>query len=166
MKKLVLLVSCAALAACGSEQSGTFQTEDGETGTYTVDQSDGEGSISVKTDDGEFTMQSGADVDAELPEGFSLYPGATVLSNSKISHSEGSNVSVMMSTDATAEEVLAFYRPQIYAAGIEVKTEFKNQGSTMIGGDDGAGNTIVLNVSPGNDGMTAVNLALSKANGE
>ncbi len=166
MKKLALLVSCAALAACGSEQSGTFQTDDGETGTYSVDQSNGEGSISVKTDDGEFTMQSGADVDAELPEGFSLYPGATVLSNTRISHEEGSNVSVLMSTDASAEEVLAFYRPQIDSAGIDVKTEFKNQASTMIGGDDGAGNTFVLNVTPGDDGMTAVNLSVSKASGE
>ncbi len=165
MKKLILLAAAAALAGCGSEKSGTFDAGDGEKGSYTVDSANGDTNVTIKTDEGEFAMQSGPGVDAELPDGFKLYPGATVVSNTKIKHNEGSNVSVMMTTPDSADAVLAFYRPQAAAAGIEISTEYKNQASTMIGGQDEAGSAFVLQVTPGSDGETTVNLSLSKKAG-
>lgn len=166
MKKLLLLAAATALASCGSEKSGTFETGEGEKGSYTVDNSNGDTNVTIKTDEGEFAMQSGPGVAADLPDGFTIYPGATVVSNTKLKHNEGSNVSVMMTTPASAEEVLAFYRPQAAAAGIDITTEYKNQASSMIGGQDEAGSAFVLHVTPGSDGETTVNLSVTtKAGG-
>lgn len=165
MKRLIMVAAAAALASCGTEKSGTFETGDGEKGSYTVDSADGETNVTIKTDDGEIAMQSGPGVAADLPDGFTLYPGATVVTNTRLKHNEGTNVSVMMTTSASAEEVLAFYRPQAAAAGIEIMTEYKNPGSTMIGGQDDSGRAFVLHVTPGTDGDTTVNLSLTTTAG-
>ena len=54
--------SVLTLTACGSETSGEFTTEDGESAEYTIDSDTGETSMTVATEQGAVSMRSGADV--------------------------------------------------------------------------------------------------------
>ena len=79
MKRTILVAATSLLlAACGSERSGSYETEDGEKVDYSVDAGSGESSIDIKSDDGNMKIRAGADVAVDLPDGFSDYPGAEV----------------------------------------------------------------------------------------
>ena len=108
---LVSLASLSlALAACSSETSGTFEGEDGETGEYTIDRATGEATATIETEDGTATLRSGSDVPVELPAGFTVYPGAEVITNTVVSQGAGSGMLVTMQSDDSPEAVAGFYK--------------------------------------------------------
>lgn len=140
------------LAGCGSEISGDFTTEDGENAEYTIDKATGETSMTVKGPDGTATMRSGADVPVTLPDGFSLFPGSTVISNTVVDQPEGRATMVMFETDAEAETVMAHYRKQAESAGFEIQMEMNASGTRMIGGERKADGSSLSITTAGNDG--------------
>lgn len=129
------------LSACGSERSGTIETDDGETVAYSVNSSDGEATATVKSADGTVTARAGANVPVELPNGFTIYPGAEVLNNVVFDRNGDKGAMVSMKSAASADEMIAFYRKQAEAAGIAIEADVKNGAMIMIGGEskDGAG---------------------------
>jgi len=165
MRQLSILAAAIALAACGSEKSGRFETPDGQKGTFTADTSDGEGSFSIKTQDGEFHAQSGADVKARLPSGFTVYPGAEVVTNTVMKSNQGSNVAVIMSSRDSKDKVVAFYRKQAEAAGVDIKTEIKSGEMTLISGEASSGLIFSLNTTAGDDGVTGIQLGFTQPAG-
>ena len=167
MKKIATLVGLTVLlGACGSETSGSFETEDGGEGTYTVDQENGGGSISIKTDDGEFNMTSGEDVVVELPAGFTVYPGADVVTQTNADYGEGSTSSVMMTSDDSVADMVAHYRKQAEAAGIEITSEMKVNETQIIGGESDDGLTFSFNAAPDEDGTVSAQVTLTRKKGE
>ena len=136
MKKLVLAAAiCALVAACGSEQSGTITGEDGESADYTVNQ-DGDGvTATVETGDGKATISSGANVKVDLPDGFTVYPGATIISNTVMNGPDGKGAMVMMQSKADPSDMVAFYRKAAEAAGYTIAMEMKTDTNTMIAGE-------------------------------
>jgi hypothetical protein len=160
MKRFAIVAGVIALTACGSENSGTVETPEG-TAEYSASQDGKEGTLTLTGEDGEVKIASGADQNVELPEGFSLYPGSTVVVSSTTSHAEGSGVRVVMSTDASPLQVAEFYRKQARAAGITNLSE-ATQGSQLniVGqGDDGTSFTFAA--MPG-EGATSVTLMINK----
>ena len=152
-----------ALAACGSETSGTFEGEDGETGEYTIDNSTGETTATIKTDDGTATMRSGSNVPVDLPDGFSLYPGASVVSNTVVKQGAGgSGTLVMMTSGDSPEKIAGFYRQQAEKAGIEIQMEMTTNGAQIIGGESGDGLTFSIMASPDGEGGTSAQLTVGK----
>jgi hypothetical protein len=142
-KTAIILAGSAvlALAACGSETSGEFTTEDGENAEYAIDEATGETSMTIKGPEGTATLRSGADVPVSLPQGFSLFPGSKVVSNTVVDQPDGKGTMVMFESEAGADKVVAHYRDQAKAAGFEVQLEMTTNGTTMIGGErkaDGA----------------------------
>ena len=134
-KTLVLAGSAAlALAACGSETSGEFTTEDGEKAEYTIDKDTGETSISIKGEDGTATMRSGSSVAVSLPGGFSLFPGTKVVTNTVVNQPDGRGTMVMFEAEADADAVIAHYREQAKSAGFAIELEMNTNGTTMIAG--------------------------------
>ena len=138
MKRLALVMVCGgalALAACGSETSGEFTTADGENAEYTIDKDTGETSMTIKGEDGEATLRSGADVPVSLPAGFTLFPGSKVITNTVVNQPDGQGTMVAFEADAPADKVVAHYRDAAKAAGFEIQVEMNTNGTMMVGGE-------------------------------
>lgn len=163
MRRMALAIAGGAalsLAACGSETSGEFTTEDGEKAEYTIDQDSGETSMTIEGKDGTATMRSGADVPVSLPAGFSLYPGSRVVTNTVVNQPDGQGTMVMFETDAVADKVIAHFREQAKAAGFDIQLEMNTNGSHMIGGESTEGSTLSVTASPGGESGTTGQLII------
>lgn len=159
MKPLTLTMPAVAallLAACGSEQSGTFETDTGE-GTYQVDTTDGETTASITTDDGTVNMRSGANVPVTLPSGFALMPGANVVSNTTIEQADGKGSLVVFETQASLDDVTAYYRKQAEAAGLAINVQLTTDAGRMLAGQADDGRSFSLNASE-EEGKTVATL--------
>lgn len=168
MRAVLLSVVCPCafmLTACGSERSGEFTTEDGETAQYTIDSETGETSATIKTGDGTATLRSGADVPVDLPGGFSIYPGAKVVTNTVVSHDDGKGNMLMLETADSPDEVVAHYRKQAQAAGIDIQLEMSMNEGKMIGGEGPDGTTFSLNATDDGEGLTQAQLILGQGLG-
>lgn len=154
MRKLAIATAIGAamaLSACGSDEtSGTFETDDGE-GSYTVNQDGDDINIEATSDEGDFSLQTGDDLDVDLPAGFTIYPGAEVTSNMTMGQENGGGGSVVsMTSDASPEDLLAHYRAEAEAAGIEIKAEMDLGGMKVLAGESGNGASFT--VRAGEDG--------------
>lgn len=154
------------LAACGSETSGEFTTEDGENAEYTIDNASGETSMTIKGKDGTATLRSGADVPVDLPEGFSLYPGSKVITNTVVNQPDGKGTMVMFETDAEASEVMAHFRKEAGDAGFDIQIDANMNGSLMIGGERKAdGSSLSITATPGDGEATTGQLIIGSKTG-
>lgn len=153
------------LAACGSETSGEFTTEDGENAEYTIDKDPGETSMTIEGKNGTATMRSGADVPVTLPDGFSLYPGSRVVTNTVVNQPDGQGTMVMFETDAAADKVVAHFREQAKAAGFDIQLEMNTNGTEMIGGERKDGSTLSVTASPGGEAGTTGQLIIGSSKG-
>jgi hypothetical protein len=160
MKRFAIALGLLALAACGSQDSGTVETENG-TVEYTTENNGDAATVTLKSDEGEVTIASGANQDVRLPAGFSIFPGATVIASNTVSHSGGSGVRLTMTTDASPVQVVEFYGRQARVAGITNLTEAAAGGQAMIGGKGEDGTEFALTAIPGENETTA-NLIVTK----
>tara|TARA_A100001391_G_scaffold7621_6_gene4943 strand:- start:26351 stop:26845 length:495 start_codon:yes stop_codon:yes gene_type:complete len=160
MRAVVISAAVLALTACGSDDSDTIETEDGEV-AYDVDQDSGEVNATITNADGEtVTIQSGEGAASSLPDGFTLYPGAKVVSSTNVSAGSGSGALVQLQSSAEPEEIVAFYRKEAEAAGIEIKMEMKANEAQIVSGESGDGLVFSINASPGDDGGTSATLTI------
>ena len=146
-QRLALAAAVLALSACGSEKSGTFETEDGGDGVYTIDPATGESSAKITTDEGTASFRSGANVKADLPAGWSIYPGAEVISATNIDGVEGRGTMVTMESDDSVDDLIAHYRSQAQKAGLEIKMEMTIDKGRIIAGTSRDGRQFSLNVT-------------------
>ena len=156
MKRIIfVLTTPLLLAACGSERSGTITTDDGETVDYTVDTGSGEASFTAETEDGKATMRTGQNVEVELPDGFSLYPGAEVVTNTTFSQNDGQGSMIIFNSDDSVEDILAHYRKQADAAGVKIEMEMKTAQGTMLAGKGPEDLVFSINANAQDGGTTA-----------
>lgn len=129
-----------ALAGCGSKSeteiaSGTVTDPDsGETARYRVTTDGEESNLSVKTEDGEMQFGSGA-ANAKLPDGFTPYPGSTMTGGFTATGKDGQGGMASFEAPGKAEDVIAHFRRQAEAAGLEVKAEVKAGETLMFGAE-------------------------------
>ncbi|WP_340586855.1 hypothetical protein [Erythrobacter alti] len=165
MRLLMALVGALALAACGDSDTTTIETEDG-TAEYRTDNDSGEAEMRFTDDDGNETfVTSRSDLEADLPEGFSIYPGAEVVTNTVVSGNDGQGSLIIMTSSASVEEMTAFYRRQAVAAGIEFGMEMTSGANRIISGEGPDGETFSFNAST-SEGRTTAMLTMSRAPGE
>lgn len=162
MKKTVLIAGVALLASCGSPDEGTIATEDGDV-TYDIDD-DGEGVEATFTGpDGEvMQFESGPNADADLPMGFTVYPGAEVVMNQTVTTNDGGGSILVMTAPADAEEVIEFYRGQASRAGITINSEINANGTRVIGGEAEDGTALSVSAIPSGDGSTQIQLTIGR----
>ena len=153
------------LTACGSETSGEFTTEDGENAEYTIDKDSGETSMTIKGADGTATLRSGAEVPVSLPDGFSLYPGAKVVTNTVVKQPDGQGTMVMFETADPGDKVIAHFREQAKKAGFDIQLEMNTNGTQMIGGERKDGSTLSVTASPGGEAGTTGQLIIGSKSG-
>lgn len=164
MKKIALFAGVALLASCGSPDEGTIETDEGEV-TYDIDQ-DGDGVDATFTGpDGEVAhVQSGPNAEANLPNGFTVYPGANVVMNQTVTTNDGGGSILIMTTTDGSDEVIEFYRGQASAAGIEIASEMSSNGTRVIGGEAADGTALSVSAISGGDGMTQIQLTIGRGN--
>ena len=139
------------LAGCGgSETSGEFTTDDGKNAEYTIDKDSGETSMTIKGEDGEATLRSGANVPVSLPDGFTLFPGSKVVTNTVVDQPDGKGTLIAFEADAPADKVVAHYRDAAKAAGFDIQLEMNTNGTMMVGGERKAdGSSISVTATSG-----------------
>ncbi len=138
------LVGALTLAACGSEPSATFTTEDGETiEVSTDDASSGETTMRITGPDGEEVVsRTGAGVELSLPDGISMYPGAKIVSNTVVTGGpEGSGSMIMFESDDSPDDIAKHYRKQAKDAGITIQIDADMNGAKMLAGENEADGT-------------------------
>ncbi len=159
MKRIMFVSALAgSLGACGSAESGEFTTEDGSDGEYAIDSETGETSARIETPDGTATMRSGANVPVELPEGFSLYPGATVVSNTQVKQGDNAQVVLLsFESEDSPEAIAAHYKSEAEAAGVDIQVDATINGGRMLAGEGTDGSVFSINTTR-EDGKTSAQL--------
>ena len=147
MRATITLASAILLAACGSDTSGTFETGDGEEGSYTVNQDGGEVTAEITSDEGTTTIRSGESVEVDLPDGYSMYPGARIVSATTMSGVSNNGSMVFFESDAAPEDVVTHFRKQAEADGVKIQMEMKTGDTQILSGegDDGRIFSITVN---------------------
>lgn len=154
MRRRIAAAIAAALLAgsCGSEDAGEFTTRTGESAEYTIDRDSGETRMTIEQPDGPATLRSGAGVPVRLPEGFSLFPGTRVITNTLVTQPDWQGAMVIFAADGAAEAIIAHYRRQAEAAGFEIAIDATMNGSLTIGGErqrDGSTFSVTATGNPG-----------------
>lgn len=153
---IIAVCGCALLAACGSEQSGTITTPEGETAEYTIDEATGETSMTITTPEGAASMRSGSGVPVQLPEGFSLYPGSTIVTSTVVNQPEGLGTMVMFEAPAKAAEIIAHFKDQAKQAGFAIELEATMNDTMMLSGKRAAdGISFMVNTGGAMEGEPA-----------
>ena len=159
--RILLLASALVLTACESGSDRAITDEEGaEVGTYSME--DGETSASLRLEDGSVTaMRSGARVPVDLPDGFTIAPGLTVLNNTNVERGAGRYVMLSMQGTQPVEELVAYYRREAVAAGVGINVDVTTGDSTTIAGEGADGLAFSLMASRSGE-VTAVQLTVSR----
>jgi hypothetical protein len=147
MRATITLASAILLAACGSESSGTFETSDGEEGSYTVDQDGGEMTAEISSNDGTTTIRSGQDVSVDLPDGYSMFPGAKIVSATTMSGASNNGSMVFFESGAAPDDVIAHFRKQAEADGVKIQMEMKTGNTQILSGEGKDGRIFSVTVN-------------------
>ena len=107
-------------------------------------------------------MASGAPSQAAeqrgLPVGFTVYPGAELVSDDPIETKAGSGQIITMTTRASPVEVAQFYQRQAERAGIPIGSSTRTEGMMVLGGARPDGARFDLTAAQMGDGGTSANL--------
>ena len=122
------------LAACGSETGKKTPASDPAQGEYVIDETTGETRMAIKVPGGTASLRSGAKVPLSLPDGFTLFPRAKVVTNTVVEQPGGQRTMVAFETDAPPDEVIAHYRREAAAAGFAIEVVLDAGGTLTIGG--------------------------------
>ena len=147
----IAAVVALSLAACGSEKSGTITGDDGESVEYSIDDSEGETTATLRSKDGEATVNIGKDVKVALPDGFSIYPGAKIEMNTSFAAEGGAGGLINMTSTDSPAEMAEFYRKQAEKAGVKVEMDAKMGDRVMLSGSREGGVSFTFNAGPAGD---------------
>ena len=131
------IAALSLLAACGASEDERPRDDTQPKGHYVVDPETGATRASITNEDGTTilrTADGGEGAEAELPTGFTLYPDADIRSTVTVGRGERRSVTMTLASDASPEEMIAFYRAQAERAGVTVDVQLATDTLSMIGG--------------------------------
>ena len=146
MRKMVMVsVISLLLAACNSSDTGA--SPDGGDDTQ----------VRVNGDDGKeaLTVSVGADLAVDMPKGYTLYPGANVITKSNVDQGDSTALVVVMSSKDSPEKLASFYRKQAEAAGVEFSMEDTSEGAQTLMGKGPDDTVFSLSALADESGTTA-----------
>jgi len=163
MTRLAFLMALT-LAACSGDRevaSGSVADTGGNKVDYVVKQDSAGGTTTtVQSADGTATIRTGTGA-AAMPEGFPLYPGATIGSAISMDGGGGAKDGKMVafkSGDAP-ERIVAFYRQAAQGAGYSVESQVSSGDMQMLAGKRGGsedGFSLVVNKDQDGSNVTLV----------
>ena len=143
MKTMALAAVALGVAGCSGGQPASFDGDD-------------EGrDIAVQTEDSETDMRSGSGSEAGLPAGYTLYPGAEIVSNTNLSQAGRQGAILVLHTSDTPRQVIEHYRRQAEAAGVEFEPELTGPENIMLAGETPGGAAFSIGASEEEDGTVA-----------
>lgn len=151
---LVLAAAMLTLSACGSDNSNEYAGADGSA-PYSIDAEVGEFNATITTDDGSAKVRSGKQVPVDLPKGFSIFPDAEIVTNTTFEGAGGKGMMIVLESNASPDEMGAYYLREAKAAGVKVTAEMAINGGKMIAGQDNKGIAFSFNASPAGGGTRA-----------
>ena len=164
-KMMIAPLALFAVSCSGSDEvaSGTFDDGEGGKGNYSVTGNEEDSETVIKSGDSEVRIAIGSKATENLPMGLKLYPGADVQSSMTGMGDGKSGAMIVFSSSDDQDDVVSFYKNQLKAKGIDIKTEVKAGDMQMIGGerDDGEGVNISV-TKDGKGGVTATLIAGGK----
>lgn len=134
MRAKALSLGCGAalallVAGCKDDADGAGAS--GGRG-YTIDPATGEHRMTIKREDGEASLRSGARVPVALPEGFSLFPGTRIRENARVTQPGGEGMLVTFEADARATDIAAHYRDAAKAEGFAMEVDLDTNGTQLV----------------------------------
>jgi hypothetical protein len=154
MRILAVLLTVSLLAACSdaSEEGTTVTTPDGE---VTIDDTEN-GEVRITSKDGQsVTIDQRGGNDAQWPDGFDPYPGATVTSDIAMGGGSGSGKIIAFTSTDPPQEVADFFRRQAEEAGFEIEMEMSVNEGKMVAGEKPDGTGFAINASADEEGTSA-----------
>lgn len=154
MKRVFPALGAILLAACGSSDEPAMDAGEGAGGAP---------AINITDDEGNRVSVAGGDAAvAALPDGFTAYPGAAVVSSTAVGTGDGGGgVILVMTTSDPADQVIEFYRTQALAAGVRLDGQVSTGSNTLIGGEGEGGLAFSASAAPAQDG-TIVQLTVGR----
>ncbi len=152
---VVLSVAAVSLAACGKkEEAPKPGVKVGPGGAVTITGKDGA------------VVQSGAGVKVDLPDFAPLYPGAQAQqSATTVASSEGAGGMIVYTAAATPDQVLAFYRDRVKAAGMGETAEMNMGAARMLSATDDASKRSIQVIVSGEGAGSSVSLTWTRPTG-
>lgn len=138
--------SCLALAVL--LLSACSKSDEGESAGGEAESAEALGSYDINPESGEVrathtdaagvttTMRAGKDVPVELVDPFLPYPGAELVTTTRVDQGDGSFVTLDFTTPDNRNQVVAFYRELALDAGIEPEIDISGENSTTLGGEN------------------------------
>lgn len=133
-RKALLLVCAAAVLLGGCDAQDADAAAASPPGEHSIDPATGERRMVIHREDGPTTLRAGAAVPVDLPAGFSLFPGARVVSNAIAARPGGQGVLLTFEADAPAPELIAHTRREAEAAGFSIDVELDTGETRTIAG--------------------------------
>ena len=160
------LLAALSLAACevreADDQSADTPGQVEPVGGYAIDPETGEISATHTGEGGAVTrMRAGADVPVQLPDGFTLYPGAEVIDNTRVEQADSELVVLRFVSAATQSQLIDFYREQAGAAGVTLDIDVGRGDARTVAGRGADGRTVSLVVTRGSE-LTRAQLSLAR----
>ena len=167
MKHAIFAIAAPALAlaACSSsdDSSENATTISGDGYELTIDGDDNDASMVITGPDGEATFESGSGVEPNLPDGWSVYPGASVQSAINVDSEGEAGTMVVMQVEADVDDVIEHYREEAEATDHEIQMELTTANARIIGGKGPDGSAFSASVAPGaEDGPVTIQLTIGK----
>ena len=91
-----------------------------------------EGSVKIKTDEGEAEIESGKnELPDDFPDDFPIYKGAKVASSTKMSVDEGTSFHVSLEVKGSVDTVADYYKEELVDAGYTISSTMETNGNVM-----------------------------------
>ncbi|VWX56426.1 hypothetical protein [Sphingorhabdus sp. 109] len=156
MCRFLILSVTLVLAACGSNENeraaGSFDDGDGNKGSYSIRGDEENSETVIRSGEEEVRIATGDKAANDLPFDIKLYPGADIQTSMSGMGEGKSGAMLVFRTGDSADEVIEFYRKQMEARGIAVKTEIKSGEMQMIGGERAKDEGLHVSVTKSPDG--------------
>jgi hypothetical protein len=146
MRKMVIIsVTSLLLAGCNSSDTGA-SPNGGDDAQVRMNGDDGKEALNVSI---------GADLAVDMPKGYTLYPGANVITKSNVDQGDSTALVLVMSSKDSPEKLASFYRKQAEAAGVEFSMENTSEGAQTLMGKGPDDTVFSLSALADGSGTTA-----------
>lgn len=153
----------ALLAACNAEQSATITNPESDAAEYRIDEASGETTMRIRTPQGEAIMRSGHSVPVDLPDGFSLYPGTQIVTNTVVNQPVGVGTLVVFEAPANPPDIIAHFRQAATRAGYAMEVDVTMNETMMLAGKrKDSGHRFMVSTGARVDGKTSGQLVISR----
>lgn len=113
----------------------------------------------IAVDDRTVELRSGVAVPVTLPPGFTIYPGAEIIRNTRVERDGRQLTLVEFETTDPLAKVVLFHRAQAQAAGVSLTLDIDGTSAASIGGRTALGGDFALTARRGSD-RTIVELSV------